>query len=461
MGSSWIPPNSERSIGIGFYATDTPGVGGVLKDRAESFQVREISLYPMPQADGPFTVLRVVSRNWEQHELSERLAQRLGLASHAISWAGTKDRRAVAERLASYKGAPPTAELGIPGVEITEAYRARDGMVLGHHFGNAFAVRLSGASPESTAERIEATREALRSYGGIPNFFGPQRFGEVRPITHLVGRELVRGDVARAVDLYLTERTGSGDARGNEARAAFAEHRDPLRALREFPTEFRFERQLLDHLARGNSPERALRALSRELRRLFVHAFQALLFNRFLTERSRLGLPLAEPVPGDFLLRVARDGTVPAKGSVPVLEDNLREARETVRKGRALVAGPLIGCETPTETGVPGEIVVRLLAEERLDRDGFRVPAAPDLASAGAWRPLMIPMPPIACVREPAPSPEAGAAAPEEPFWFRFALPKGSYATVLLREFQKVGATPRGADHPPEAAPSDLSNRAY
>ena len=265
-------------------------------------------------------------------------------------------------------------------------------------------------------------------------------------MTHDVGRAIVQGDLARAVDLYLTAIPDGGDGLGVEARRAYAEHRDAGRALKEFPPSLRFERQLLDHLARGHPPERALRALSRELRTLFVHAYQALLFNRYLTHRAAAGLSLTVPVPGDALLRVARDGTVPGNQPVPVTSDNLPECVDLAARGRALVAGPLLGHATPSADGRPQEILEGLLREEGVERRSFLVPVAPDLASAGSSRPLSVPLPPIGLRFEP------GAAGGAPFAHLAFALPKGSYATVLLREFLKAGAR----------APDDVpSNRAY
>lgn len=424
-----MPPLGERALGLEFYATLTPGAGGALKEHAEGFRVTEISAYPMPDPAGPFTVLRIASRNWEQHELAQRIAQRLGLPPHGLDWAGTKDRRAVAERLFSYRGAPPE-RLDIADVQLLEAYRARSGLVLGHHYGNAFEILVPPGpeTREQRAERFRATHEALRAARGFPNLFGPQRFGEVRPVTHEVGRALVRGDPAAAVELYLTATPDGPEAPGASARASYAEHHDPVRALREFPSHYRFERQLLDHLARGQPPERALRALSRELRLLFVHAYQSLLFNRWLSRRAAAGLSLDEPVPGDVLLRVARDGTVPGTHPIPVASDNLPEAIDLARRGRALLAGPLVGFETPIPDGPAGELLASLLAEEGARPEDFRLPRTPDVASKGSYRPLLVPLPPIAI------------SDAEEGSWFRFALPKGSYATVLLREFTKLGA---------------------
>jgi tRNA pseudouridine13 synthase len=309
---------------------------------------------------------------------------------------------------------------------------------LGDHFGNRFDVRLRGlAEPVGEAEgAYRATLEALRGAGGIPNFYGPQRFGEVRPITHEVGRAIVQGDFAAAVEIYLAA-VPMGDERPvDPARIAYGQDHDAAKALRDFPREYRFERSLLEHLARGHTPERALRALSRELRLLFVHAYQSLLFNRWLSERHRRGLALTEVIAGDWVLRRGRDGTVRGEDAVPVEVDNLPECSALVARGQALVGGPLIGFDLRTPVGEAGEILACVLSEEKLDPHAFQLPATPELASRGSWRPALVPLPPIDLTAESGPDDPSPSAR------FRFTLPRGAYATVVLREFTKNGAAP-------------------
>ncbi|MCI4364561.1 MAG: tRNA pseudouridine(13) synthase TruD [Thermoplasmata archaeon] len=432
MSEARVPPLAEREIGMGFYRTSSPGVFGRLKASSDAFRVTEISSFPMPDPEGPYAVLRVVSRDWEQHELGAAIARQLGLPANSVQWSGTKDRRAVSERLLSYRGLPPDRDLDLPRVEVVEAYRARDGLVLGHHYGNAFDLHLDQLAVSPT-EAVGAYREVereLRELGGFPNFFGPQRFGEVRPITHEVGRWVVRGDLARAVDVYLTGRPAGGlEGRGDAARAAYADHRDAARALREFPSEYRFERTLLEHLARGHPPSRAFRGLSRDLRLLFVHAFQSYLFNRWVTRRAADGIPLNTPVPGDEILRLGRDGSVRSQEGIPVGTDNLGECTDLVARGRALVAGPLVGFETPETEGPAGVLLDELLRAEGVDRRMFRLPSTPEIASRGAGRAVLVPLPPIWTTAEEG-----------ERVRFLFALPKGAYATVLMREFLKAGS---------------------
>ena len=430
-GPELVPPASDQAVGLGFYLSRVPGVPGRLKATPEEFRVREVSSYPRPDEAGPFTILRLESRGWEQHELAEAVARRLGLPHRSVSWSGTKDRRAVSERLFSYRGPPPSGDLGLPRVTLLEAYPARDRLVLGHHYANAFEIHVGELPdpPKALATYREVELD-LRRTGGVPNFFGVQRFGEVRPVTHEVGRWVVRGDLARAVDAYLVDRPTSGTVGvGDAARAAFAEHRDPKRALAEFPPEYRFERSILERLARGDPPARALRALPHELRRLFVHAYQAYLFNRYLCARHDGGIPLDRPVAGDTIVRIGRDGTWRGQDVAPVSEENLPECLDLVDRGRAFVAGPLVGLSTVLPEGTPARLVEAILAEENVRPASFSVPAAPELASEGTWRSLLIPVPPL------------GLEADPSGVWFRFALPKGAYATVVLREFLKPGST--------------------
>lgn len=431
----WVPPPDERLLGIDFYATRAPGVGGRLKRDSDDFRVEELSAYPLPVENGPVTVLRVRSHDWEQHELTGRLAEQLGILPQAIRWAGTKDRRAVAERIMSYRGAPPPpGQLTIPRVEVLETYRARDELVLGHHYGNRFRiwVREFGEPLETVVARAHVVRDELQATAGFPNFFGAQRFGEVRPITHAVGRALVQGEVDRAVDLYLCEVPPGEVPLGEAARREYSRHRDPARALREFPPTFQFERALLDHLARGHSPARALRALGRPLRTLFIHAYQAHIFNRYLSRRRMLGLSMVDPVPGDSVLRTARDGTHPGRDPVPVDDDNLAEVRKLVSDGKARLVGPLVGYSTPTSGGPAGELLESILSHDKVTRDQFRLPSTPDIASAGNWRPLWVPPPSVGL--------SGGGSGGEAHLALTFNLPRGTYATVLLREFMKVGA---------------------
>ena len=152
---------------------------------------------------------------------------------------------------------------------------------------------------------------------------------------------------------------------------------------------------MLEHLARGQSPERALRALSRELRMLFVHAYQAWIFNRWLSQRWREPRSIAEAIDGDWIIRIHRNGTLSGADAVPVLPDNRRECQELIERGRARIAGPLVGFGTVPGYGRPGALLDELLRQEGVERRSFETPHTPEISSAGTWRPISLPIPPI------------------------------------------------------------------
>ncbi|MCI4364322.1 MAG: tRNA pseudouridine(13) synthase TruD, partial [Thermoplasmata archaeon] len=242
-----------------------------------------------------------------------------------------------------------------------------------------------------------------------------------------------------AVELYLAAELGAESGPGAEARRAYRDHHDAKRALEQFPRAFLFERRMLDHLAQGHPPERAFRALPRELRVLFIHAYQAWLFNEYLSARLERGLSLEVPAPGETVLRVARDGTFPGTGAVPVSSDNVVETTALVRRGLGRLAGPLVGYGSGPLSGAPLDLLGPLLEREGVTEKSFLLPATPDIASEGNSRPLLLAVPPIGRVSEPAP-PQSALSA----YRLTFSLPKGAYATVLLRELMKAGPSSPG-----------------
>jgi len=100
------------------------------------------------------------------------------------------------------------------------------------------------------------------------------------------------------------------------------------------------------------------------------------------------------------------------------------------RRGRLAVAWPLLGTDSVLPGGDAGEFYRRVLDDEKVSLLDFRVTAATELASRGSWRTLHV-MPGDMCV-EHEPDEKGGLR-------LEFFLPRGSYATVVLREYMKSG----------------------
>ncbi len=422
----------EERVGISGYLTSTPAIGGRIKAAVEDFVVEEVPL-ELPASDqGRFLLVRVTSRNWETNRLVRELSRRLGISRRRIHFAGTKDKRAITTQRMTFADVEAEAvrRVTLKDVTLEPMHRTMKRLELGDLLGNRFRIRLRDASLSKTEllDRLRSLDDELREAGGFPNFFGPQRFGESRPISHLVGRALVRGDIRNAVEMYIGHPEPEEPEDSYEARRAFEESRDVTRALKEYPRRLSFERALLNHLRqRPGDYEGALRQLPLNLLTLFIYAYQAFLFNIMLSKRLQSGLGLNEPLTGDLVLPMDRKGLPLRHEPVEVTGSNINKIREQVRAGKAWVSGLILGYETPYAGGKMGELERETVSAEGVKPEDFTVPAMPRLSSRGLRREVLAPLMEF-------------TYRVERDVLLSFRLNPGCYATVLLREFTKGGS---------------------
>jgi tRNA pseudouridine13 synthase len=142
-----------------------------------------------------------------------------------------------------------------------------------------------------------------------------------------------------------------------------------------------------------------------------------------LSRRLASGLPLDKAVEGDVVC-FAKGGTPDTDKLQAVTKENLEAVNRLAERGRAFVTLPLMGFETTLAQDESGEIERAILEEEGVSLDDFRVEANPDLGSRGTRR---------ACLCQVIPQIKVEGSSAE----LEFFLPKGSYATVILREYMK------------------------
>jgi tRNA pseudouridine13 synthase len=154
-----------------------PQAHGVLRTAPEDFVVEE-DLGFAPDGDGAHLLLKVRKRNANTGWVAQELARALGCGVRDVGCAGLKDRRAVAIQWFSLPATPRSiaAAPGLQNPEFTvlEAHRHRRKLPRGALAGNAFTVRIRAytGGDEQLRERC-----ALIAGAGVPNYFGPQRFG--------------------------------------------------------------------------------------------------------------------------------------------------------------------------------------------------------------------------------------------------------------------------------------------
>ncbi|WP_163861733.1 tRNA pseudouridine(13) synthase TruD [Myxococcus eversor] len=168
---------------------DVPGCGGAFKLVPEDFEVEELPAY-QPSGEGEHLYLWLEKRGRDTREVVRALAASLGVSEDDIGVAGMKDRQAVTRQLLSVpaRAEARLGEFALEGVQVLWSKRHGNKLRTGHLRGNRFKLRLRGVSD------VGAARECFSrlSAGGVPNYFGEQRFGRAGDNADL-GRLLVLG----------------------------------------------------------------------------------------------------------------------------------------------------------------------------------------------------------------------------------------------------------------------------
>ena len=446
-------PSIDKAIGIEAYGTHTAGIGGVIRESVEDFSVEEVLVdcsvariersaerKPLGASTHKqrYLLCVLVKRNWDTFMAVKEMAKQLGVSQSQIQIAGIKDARAVTAQHITIENASmeDVATISLRDIEVRPVGYFRDSLSPFYLLGNKFKIRIKNVkhAEKGIEKRIAKTMESLGRDGGIPNFFGHQRFGTTRSITHLVGKAILKGDFEEAAMIFLAQPTPYEHPESSQARKELLEKRDFKLALRGFPRQLRYERLMLSRLAEEPCDfVGAFERLPERLQELFVQAYQSYLFNRFLSERLRNGFALNRAEAGDFVVRVDRSGLPVARTGKIVGAESFSEINEQVEAGRMRVALPLVGMKQGLSEGAIGQLEKQVLEKAGVDSLNFRVDALPRMSARGELRAGVSP------IREfQIPRISGAKGVPKScQVELEFMLLRGSYATMLLREVMK------------------------
>lgn len=384
----------------------------LFKAEVEDFIVEEIPLYDF-SAVGDHVLFKIEKRGVSTLHAIQDIARALNVSPRDIGYAGLKDARAVTRQWLSIEHLDPAAlqALDVARIRVLEVTRHLNKLKLGHLSGNRFTIHARNIDPGQLATLQDGLAELRRM--GIPNYYGRQRFG-VRGDTWQVGGAIIRGNLEEAVDFVLGRASSfdSGDIR--RARLAY-DAGDYEGAARAWPGVFRDERRALKAIAAAHGKKkRGFFAISEPLRRFYLSAYQSHLFNAIVANRLRSGA-LSKLQPGD-LAWIHRSGAV-----FLVQDANVEQPRADAFE--ISPTGPLFGYRMSEAEQEVGAAEAALLKSEAIDAAALR---APRLRLKGARRPL----------RFAAHDARVELGADQRGAYFRlsFTLPKGCYATSLLRE---------------------------
>ncbi|MCW4034261.1 MAG: tRNA pseudouridine(13) synthase TruD [Candidatus Bathyarchaeota archaeon] len=442
-------PELEKQLGMEVYATQPDGFGGKIRQLLDDFVVEEVlvdgSLAQVtppvdawePVGEGHYLIAVLVKRRWDTFFAVKEVAKRLHISQKRIRFAGIKDTKALTGQHISLQNvsADQVLEASIKDIILYPKHFSKERMYSQLIQGNRFhlTIRNIDHSIDEITEQAQQTKQEIEAVGGVPNFFGHQRFGTIRPNTHLVGKYLTLNDAQKAAQAFLGEPSIHEHPEAQKARQHLQDTNDFQAAIENFPRFLKYERFMLHHLVKyPNDFVGAFRTLPRRLRKLFVQGYQSYLFNRFLSERIRQQIPLHEPQVGDYALKLDAYG-LPTEEYEQVTEANLQTLSVAINEGKMCVGAPLVGPNQPPSMGVQGEIEQKILKEENVNPDDFKISFMPEATAEGKVRAMLNPAKDLALEEISEDSENSG----KQMIKLGFTLNRGSYATVFLREFMK------------------------
>ncbi|MFW6061000.1 MAG: tRNA pseudouridine(13) synthase TruD [Phycisphaeraceae bacterium] len=408
-----------------------PGVGGAIKQRPEDFLVEEQPLYDLA-GEGEHLFLFIEKTGLTTTDVADRLARAFRVPKKDVGYAGLKDKHAITRQHFSVR----TTDAGVgegeaardlehhPKLKVLWADRHRNKLRRGHLAGNRFAIRIRDVKPTDVVA-AKRTLDRLAEVG-VPNYLGEQRFG-YRQQNQEIGAHLLRGEHQAALDLMLGHPADYETEPMRRARAAY-DRGDYLGALEHWPRHLRPDRRALDALRQGASPEQAARCIGQTQFGLFVSACQGAIFNRVLDRRLRENT-FDRLLVGDLAWKHDNRAVFLVEDQATADHENGPDGR--VRRFAVSPSGPMWGRDMARSAGDVAQLETEALAAADLTEAHFA-------DAEGARRPLRV------ILRDP----DISGGVDEHGPYIRltFELPRGAFATTVLREIMKTPqATPAPA----------------
>lgn len=387
-------PEIDSQIGLLVYSTPFKGSGGRIRTTEEDFLVSEIldsRILSKVVSDDGYPLYMLKKKNVDTTHALDDLFQKTGLRLKSL---GLKDSFAMTEQFvcANFRSKGmesfSSQRYSIERVGYLKKQLAKKDMV-----GNYFKIKIS---------QHDSTISQFGDYEKVLNFYGYQRFGSKRAVTHLIGKAIIQKDFAQAVDLILGFTSRYDSEKNTAIRESLKDKSNYSKMISILPKQMDIERKVLNEMISSDNPQSAIRAVPLTLRRFYISAYQAYLFNLTLSEAFESGEPMLAPQEGDVCYdHEAKLGKF-EKGS----EQNL--------------AIPIVGFSYFKKTRFD-YYISKILESEEISPKDFFLKDMQELSNEGGFRHATIQCHDYSCNGD----------------WVEFSLSRGSFATIILREIIK------------------------
>lgn len=387
-------PKIDLEIGISVYSTDFTGCGGKIRTTFEDFQVSEVlskKVIDSISEEGNYAVYKLKKSGIDTtHSLSNIFKKhRIRLKS-----LGLKDASAVTEQfICSEHKTKSIDSISEKKYSIKKIGFVKKPLSKKDMIGNKFKIKIIDVSDDLGK---------FNDYEKILNFYGYQRFGSKRPVTHLIGKALLQKDYAKAITLLLTFTSKYDSTENSQLREKLSDQSNYSKLLEEIPFQMDLERIAVTEMIKDDNPKNALRAIPLAIRRFYVQAYQSFLFNLTLSAAFTDGEDLFSPQEGD----VCYD-----KNGLLGKFSNISSQRLSV---------PFIGYAYYKKTRFNYQIS-KILEHEEITPKDFFLKDMQEVSNEGGFRNSSIQCDDVKANQN----------------IITFTLSRGSFATMVLREIMK------------------------
>ncbi len=387
-------PTIDSEIGITVYSTGFQGCGGKIRANPEDFQVFEVLSKKATNSistEGNYAIYKLKKSRIDTNHALSNIFNKYGLRLKSL---GLKDASAITEQfVCSEQRTKSIDTISEKKYSLEKIGFVKKPLSKKNMIGNRFQIKIID---------ITSALEEFDEFEKILNFYGYQRFGSKRPVTHLIGKALLQKDYDKAVDLLLTFTSKYDSNENSKLREKLHDKSKYAKLIDEIPYQMDLERIVIREIIKNDNSKNAIRAIPLAIRKLYVQAYQSFLFNLTLSAAFNDGEDLFSPKQGDVCYD--KDGII-GKYS------NISTQRLSV---------PVIGYSYYKKTRFHYQISKILELEELSPKDFFQKDMQ-EISNEGGFRNSSIKCDYVKTNQN----------------IISFTLSRGSFATIVLREIMK------------------------